>query len=66
MPHLIFIFWQITFILSSSELTVLSIHFLKLRISDSLRDDTTTPLKGCVCRVACASILSGDIFLNDA
>jgi hypothetical protein len=28
-----------------------------------MRDDTTTPLKGCVCRVAFAVILSGDIFL---
>ena len=28
-----------------------------------MRDYTTTPLKGCVCRVACAVILSGDIFL---
>ena len=38
-----------------------SIYFLNLQISDIMHDDTTTPLKGFVCRVTCAVILSGDI-----
>ena len=37
--------------------------FRNLQISDTMRDDTTTQLKLCVCRVAFAVILSGDIFL---
>ena len=41
----------------------------KLYLNDEFwqrRGDTTTPLKRCVCRVACASSLSDDIFVNDA